>query len=378
MFSFEVTKKFGSARLSSLTTPHGVLSGPFFQFVATQAAIRGMVFSEDLEKMGVQILLANTYHLHLRPGEDIVADLGGLHGFMHWDRPVTTDSGGYQVFSLANNVKIDDDGVTFRAPLDGSLQRFTPEFVIQIQKKLGSDLIMPLDVCTPFGASRDEVSRAMEKTYAWAKRCKAEHAGHEDVQALYGIIQGGVYPELRKEAAEQMSELDFFGYSIGGELQEGGEKELADVVPAVTQYMPDDKPRYLMGYGLPDDIVEAVRHGVDHFDCVLPIRNARHGQVFYDLNEEELEKCLTDASYPIDPSKLYSVVDIKKSVWAKDYSVFSPDHPVIQKPYTKAYVHHLMRAEIPSGMRLSVLHNIFFYVQLMRSIRRIIDTKGSV
>lgn len=376
VFTFEVKKELGSARLSELATPHGVIAGPFFQFVATQAAIRGMVFSEDLRKMGVQIVLANTYHLHLRPGEDVVAGAGGLHGFMKWNFPITTDSGGYQVFSLGQNVKVDDDGVTFRSPSDGSPHRFTPEGVIQIQRELGADLIMPLDVCTPFGASRDEVARAVERTYKWACRCRKEYETEEvkePSQALYGIVQGGVYSDLRREAAERMRELDFFGYSVGGELREGNEKSLAEVVPATTRHLPENKPRYLMGYGLPEDIIEAVRYGVDHFDCVIPIRNARHGHVFYGLDEGEIAKCLSDSSRKVIPEKLYRAADMKKGIWADDYSVFSPGHPVIKEPYSKAYVHHLMRAESPSGVRLAVLHNIYFYARLMKIIREVIQ-----
>lgn len=369
MFSFEVEKTLHSARLSRLTTPHGMIEGPFFQFVATQAAIRGLVFPEDLEAMGIQIVLANTYHLHLRPGEDVVAQAGGLHEFMQWDGPITTDSGGYQIFSLGEHVKLDADKVVFRSPLDGSEHIFTPESVIQIQTKLGADIIMPLDVCTPFKASYEEVEQAVEQTTAWAKRCKEEHTRYATTQALYGIVQGGVYPDLRERSAAQLRELDFFGYSIGGELREGTEKQLAEVVRATIQYLPPEKPRYLMGYGRPEDILEAVRAGVDQFDCVLPIRNARHGQIFSGLNHEELRRLLRDPERIVVPKDLYQTTDIMKSANANDHSTFSPGHPVLEKPYSKAYVHHLMRAETPSGMRLTVLHNMHFYEQFMRAIR---------
>lgn len=377
MFKFQVKKTLGAARLSELETGHGKIEGPFFQFVATQAAIRGMVLAEDLERMDVQIVLANTYHLHLRPGEEVIKKSSGLHGFMQWDGPITTDSGGYQVFSLGNNVKIDQDGVSFRAPLDGSLQRFTPETTIQIQQALGADIIMPLDVCTAFKASYEAVEQAVAQTTLWAKRCYGQWQREaEPAQALYGIVQGGVYPDLRERSAAALTELDFSGFCIGGELREGGEKKLAAVVSATTQLLPADKPRYLMGYGFPEDILEAVRSGVDQFDCVLPIRNARHGQIFYDLNVSELTKCLVDPERPIQPLDLYKVVDITKSAFANDLSLFSAGHPVITKPYTKAYVHHLMRAETPSGLRLTVLHNIYFYEQMMKAIREIITEKG--
>lgn len=381
MFGFIVQKKLHKARLSELTTPHGVIPGPFFQFVATQGAIRGQVMSEDMEVLGADIMLANTYHLHLRPGEDIVASLGGLHGMMQWDKPMTTDSGGYQVFSLGSNVKIDDEGVTFKSPLDGGSHRFTPEGVIDIESKLGADIIMPLDVCTQFSASEEEVGKAIERTTQWAKRSKEAHEQKEaglpaDRQALYGIVQGGLYPHLREKAAYELQKIGFFGYSIGGELQEKGEKKLGPIVRATVEFLPENSPRYLMGYGKPEDIVEAVRLGVDQFDCVLPIRNARHGQIFSNLNHEELVHILTDPEYPVTPEKLYTVIDITKSEFANDHAIFAPENPVIRKPYTRSYVHHLMRAEAPSGMRLAVLSNIAFYANLMKAIRKVIAEKG--
>lgn len=377
MFSFTVKKKLGKARLSELTTPHGKIPGPFFQFVATQGAIRGQVMSEDMEKLGADIMLANTYHLHLRPGEETIAKAGGLHGFMHWDKPLTTDSGGYQVFSLGKHVKIDSDGVTFQSPLDGDSHRFTPETTMQIQAKLGPDIVMPLDVCTPFSAAKDEVEKAIDLSTQWAARCKDEQARLKSPQALYGIIQGGVYPELRSVAAQQLRDIGFFGYSIGGELQEKGKKEIKKIVAITVDQIPEQAPRYLMGYGKPEDIVEAVRLGIDQFDCVLPVRNARHGQVFSKLNKEELVRCLENPDYSIDPKKLYTMIDITKSLFANDETIFAPNNPVITKPYTHAYVHHLMRAEAPSGMRLAVIANISFYVELMKMIREIIAEKGA-
>lgn len=370
MFAFSIDKQLGKARASTLTTPHGEIKGPFFQFVATRGVIRAAIFPGDLKAMGVQIVLANTYHLHLQPGEDTVAGLGGLHGFMQWNGPVTTDSGGYQVFSLGKSVKIDTEGVTFASHIDGKRLRLTPENAIEIQNKLGADLIMPLDVCTPFGANHAEVERAVEQTHTWAKRCKTAHKGSS--QALYGIVQGGVYPDLRERAAAQLKELDFFGYAIGGELQESGEKKIGEVVPYVADLLPEDRPRYLMGYGMPEDIIEAVRAGVDHFDCVLPVRNARHGQIFRNLNREYLVECLRKPEQVINPSQLYERVDISKSKWSNDASIFSPDHPAMSEPFTNGYVHHLMRAEALSGSRLTVLHNIHFYVKLMQAIREVI------
>lgn len=380
MFSFDIIKRLGEARRSELVTPHGPLLGPFFKFVATQGAIRGMVFSEDLEKLDVDIILANTYHLHLRPGEDIIAKAGGLHKFMQWDQPITTDSGGYQVFSLGELRQLDADGVTFKSPLDGSTHRLTPEITMQIEEKLGADIIMPLDVCTPYGASHDEVAHAVDQTTAWAKRCKAEFERLQQnravPQVLYGIVQGSTYPDLREQSAVALRELNFFGYGIGGELRDSEESEIEDGVKMTTPHLPEDKPRYLMGSGTPEDIICAVRAGVDHFDCVLPIRNARHGKMYADLNEIEAAECLRDPERPVDPEKLYTAIDIRKSAWASDFSLFSPGNPAIPRDYTKAYVHHLLRAEPPSGLRLMVLHNIFFYVRLMRTIQAAIDKYG--
>lgn len=391
-FAFAVKKFLNQARLTELQTPHGLIEGPFFQFVATQAAIRGQVFSEDLEALQVQVVLANTYHLHLRPGEEVVAEAGGLHQFMQWDGPMTTDSGGYQVFSLGDRVKLDRDGVTFHSPLDGGEHRLTPELTMQIERKLGADLIMPLDVCTPFRASREEVAAAVEQTHEWAKRCKAEHIRLEaemtsskhqitnkfqapnskTPQSLYGIVQGGLYEDLREKAANGLREIGFFGYSIGGELRDGEGTAMEPGVKLAIKYLPEDAPRYVMGAGAPEDIVRLVRLGVDQFDCVLPIRNARHGKIFLSLNEDEVAACLQDPERPVEPDRLYREINIKNSGFARDWRAMAPGHPVFKRPYTIGYLHHLMRAEAPSGYRLAVLNNMWFYVRLFTAIRQAI------
>lgn len=375
-FNFSVTKKLGSARLSELTTPHGIIAGPFFQFVATQAGIRGQVFSEDLERLGAQVVLANTYHMHLRPGEDVVAEAGGLHGFMQWGGPVTTDSGGYQVFSLGNNVRLDPDGVTFRSSIDGASHRLTPESAMQIQAALGADIVMQLDVCTDFRATHDEVKKAVEQTFEWAKRCKAEHERIGSPQALYGIMQGGVYPDLREKAAEGLRELGFFGYSIGGEMRDAEGSAIEGGVTGLSSLLPDDAPRYVMGSGAPEDIVTLVRSGFDQFDCVLPVRHARHGKLYRNLNKEKLRKYLLDPERPVVASEFYETLDIKKTMNARDWSVLSPGNPAIGKPYSVGYVHHLMRTEMPNGFRLAVLNNMWFYVELMRALREVIEEEG--
>ncbi len=376
MFDFKVDKKLGNARLTTLTTPHGAVRGPFFQFVATQAAIRGQVYSEDLEKLGVQIVLANTYHLHLRPGEQLIAEANGLHEFMQWDQPITTDSGGYQVFSLGQNVKIDPDGVTFRSPINGDEHRFTPESTIDVERQLGADIIMPLDIATSFDATQGEIEQAVAQTITWAKRCQAHHLtleAKETKQVLYGIVQGGLVPGLRAECAAALIELDFFGYSIGGELRDASGSRMDEGVAITVDHLPEDKPRYLMGSGSPVDIVQAVRRGVDHFDCVLPIRDARHGRLYRNLNHDELRACLVDAERPVAAKSLYETFDISHASHASSREVFAPSNPAIGKPYTMGYVHHLLRTEPPSGYRLAVLNNIFFYLELFSVVRDIIE-----
>lgn len=382
MFRFTRVRQLHQARLTELQTPHGTIQGPFFQFVATQAAIRGGVFAEDLLKLQVQVVLANTYHLHLNPGEELVAEAGGLHQFMQWPGPMTTDSGGYQVFSLGAHVKVDSDGVTFRSPRSGDLHRLTPEVAIQIEQQLGADIIMPLDVCTPFGAQHDEVAAAVQQTITWAKRCQVEYARLQiegkTPQALYGIVQGSVYPDLRQQCAEALAELDFFGYSIGGELRDVAESQIDTGVQMTIPYLPVDAPRYLMGSGTPEDIVRAVRAGIDQFDCVLPIRNARHGKLYSNLNKAALAQYLLEPDRPVVASDLYQTLDVRKSGAARDFSRLSPEHPILEREYTVAYAHHLARMEPVTAARLLVLHNIHFYVQLMQAIRDIIQEHGVV
>lgn len=383
MFSFRVIKELHKARLSELVTPHGVVQGPFFQFVATNAAVRGQVYSEDMEKMGVQVVLSNTYHLHLRPGESIIHEAGGLHGFTKWHGVMTTDSGGYQVFSLSRKRKLDEAGVTFQSPIDGSRHRLTPESTVDIQRQLGADIIMPLDVCTPFDASYDEVEKAVNQTLNWVGKCKIAHVGKivgssvsfgadKKEQALYGIVQGGLFPDLRQRCAESLAQMGFFGYSIGGEMRDIGGNRMENGTAMTVSYLPTGAPRYLMGAGAPEDIVRAVRLGVDQFDTVLPIRSARHGRIYRNLRIEKLRSLLQEPDRPVIVDELYDVIDIEKAGRARDWQIFSEQHPVIEKDYTVAYVHHLMRTEGPSGFRLAVLHNVWFYVTLMREIRNII------
>jgi len=295
---------------------------------------------------------------------------------------VRIDSGGYQVFSLGKRLQLDEDGVTFRSPLDGSEHRLTPELAIEIQTKLGADIIMPLDIATSFTATREEVEAAVQQTAVWARRCLAEHerlaAQRAQPQALYGIVQGGLWEDLRQQAAAELTSLDFFGYSIGGELRDAEGSRMEEGAAMTTRYLPAEKPRYLMGAGAPADIVRAVRVGVDQFDCVLPLRDARHGRVYRELNEEELVACLRDPERPVEPERLYRAIDIEQSRHVRDWSEFGPDNPAITSAYTVGYVHHLFRAEPPSGYRLAVLNNMHFYVRLLRLIRETIAEYGAV
>ncbi|MEK7773595.1 MAG: tRNA guanosine(34) transglycosylase Tgt, partial [Deltaproteobacteria bacterium] len=277
-FGFELLKKdVSGARLGRVTTPHGVFATPVFMPVGTKAAIKGLT-PEDLRSAGVEIILTNTYHLYLRPGHEVIREIGGLHRFMNWSGPILTDSGGFQVFSLCKLREIDEEGVWFSSHLDGTRYRLTPESAIEIQEALGADIIMPLDECTPYPAERGYTVKSMNLTHRWAKRCK--EARKDAAQALFGIVQGGMYEDLRKESARSLVDMGFDGYSIGG-LSVGEEKGLMrEMILAVAPCLPEDRPRYLMGVGAPEDLVFAVESGVDMFDCVMPTRNARNGTLF--------------------------------------------------------------------------------------------------
>mgnify|MGYP005844369255 CR=1 FL=1 len=339
------------ARRGRLHTPHGVIETPVFMPVGTQATVKTLS-QEELEQLGFQIILGNTYHLYLRPGDERIARLGGLHRFMRWERALLTDSGGFQVFSLAPLRHIDDDGATFRSHLDGSEHRFTPERAVQIQRNLGSDIMMALDECPPYPASREEVAQATERTYRWALRCRAEWQKQPNQQALFGIIQGGVHEDLRQTSLQQITELNLPGYAIGGVSVGEPLEAMRQVVEWVAPRMPADKPRYLMGVGTPDDILHAVQHGVDVFDCVLPTRLARHHAVFTRNGRINLRNAqYQERDEPIDPTC---------------------DCPVCQR-YSLAYLHHLFRAGEMLGYRLATYHNLAFYARLMAQIRQRIE-----
>lgn len=345
-FSFELIKedKRTNARVGIIHTPHGDIPTPVFAPVGTQATVKTLS-PADLHNLGATLILSNTYHLYLRPGADLIAEFGGLHNFMHWDKPILTDSGGFQVFSLEGLRKIDDDGVTFRSHLDGSKHRFTPEKVIEIQEKIGADIIMSFDECAP-PHDYEYNKIALERTHRWAERGLAAHTRTD--QALYGIVQGGVFPDLREQSAAFLASLDFPGYSIGG-LSVGETKaEMHAMLDVVHPILPKDKPRYLMGVGSPEDMFECVARGVDQFDCVLPTRIARHGAVFTPTGR----------------------ISLRNARFARDHNPIDPTCTCYTcQNFSLAYLRHLIKANEILGMHLASLHNIHFLLNIMRNIR---------
>ncbi len=350
MFRFEIlaTDPGSAARRGRLTTGHGIVDTPVFMPVGTRGSVKG-VLPCLLRDTGAPILLANTYHLSLRPGSELIAQLGGLHKFMNWDGAILTDSGGYQIFSLSELNRIDDDGVSFRSHIDGAALRLDPATAMRIQNELGADIIMAFDQCPPSTADRRDVTAAVERTIRWAARCKAEHA-RED-QALFGIVQGGIHHDLRRLCASRLVELDFPGYAIGGLSVGETHEQMIEVLAALEPHLPREKPRYLMGVGMPADIVAAVRSGVDMFDCVLPTRNGRNAYAFT----------------PTGPLRL------RNEKYRADERPLEPgcDCPAC-RGFSRAYIRHLFQATEMLGPILVSLHNLRFYQRLMRDIRDLI------
>jgi queuine tRNA-ribosyltransferase len=333
------------ARAGVFVTPHGDIPMPAFAPVGTQATVKA-VSPDELEGAGAKLILSNTYHLYLRPGAEVIARLGGLHSFMGWSHPILTDSGGFQVFSLQGMRRVDEDGVTFRSHLDGSEHRFTPESAVSMQEKLGADIIMCFDECAP-PLDWDYNRQAMERTHRWAERCR--EAQERGDQALFGIVQGGVFADLRQESARFLTTLDFPGYAIGG-LSVGETKEqMHAILDLVTPLLPEDKPRYLMGVGSPEDLFEGVSRGVDLFDCVLPTRVARNGGLL--TSEGRIN--LRNAQYAEDTAPIQEGCDC--------YTC---------RRFSRAYVRHLLKAKEILGMRLATLHNVRFMLRLMAQIRQ--------
>ena len=347
---FEVIKTEGRARRGVFTCAHGTVQTPVFMNVGTQGAIKGAVSAHDLAEIGCQIELSNTYHLHLRPGDEVVRDLGGLHRFMDWKGPILTDSGGFQVFSLAGSNKIREDGVEFRSLLDGRKHFFTPESVMEIEQALGADIAMAFDECAPYPSDEAYTRAAMERTHRWARRCKAAHM-RED-QALFGIVQGGMFCEMRIESAKTLADLDFIGYGIGG-LSVGEPKPLMyEMLEEMMPFMPKEKPRYLMGVGSPDCLVEGVIRGVDMFDCVLQTRIARNGLALTGQGK----RMLRNASFEHDFTPIEEGCDCY----------------ACKNGFTRAYIRHLVKCKEILAAQLITLHNLRFSLRLMENIRQAI------
>ena len=352
MFEFVVHHTTGKARAGLLQTAHGPVATPAFLPCGTCGTVRG-VTPDQLRAAGVQMVLANTYHLMLRPGADVVAELGGLHRFMAWDGPVLTDSGGYQVFSLAEMRKITDDGIVFQSHIDGASVELTPESCIDVQAQLGADVVMQLDECPPARAPRGEVAAAVARSAAWARRCKDrwQGSGRADGQALFAIQQGGTDPDLRRRSAAAIVELDLPGYAIGGLSVGEGHEAMVSVLDDIDNQLPPDRPRYLMGVGEPRDILAAVRRGVDMFDCVLPSRNGRNGQAF-----------TWDGR-----------LRLRNAAFARDARAIDPDCPCYTcRNFSRAALRHYFLAEEMLAPTLATIHNLAFFTQLLAAIRRAI------
>ena len=357
--AYQLIKKEGRAKRGRLETVHGVIETPVFMNVGTAAAIKGAVSTDDLRQIKTQVELSNTYHLHVRPGDQVVKKLGGLHKFMNWDKPILTDSGGFQVFSLAGLRKIREEGVTFQSHIDGHRIFMGPEESMQIQSNLGSTIAMAFDECPSSVAERSYIQNSVDRTVRWLERCKKEMNRLNQLedtinphQMLFGINQGGIYADIRIEHAKQITELDLDGYAVGGLAVGETHEEMYHILDEVVPYLPENKPTYLMGVGTPVNILEAVDRGVDFFDCVYPSRNGRHGHVY--TNHGKLN--LFNAKYELD------------------------DRPIEEgcqcpacRSYSRAYIRHLLKAKEMLGMRLCVLHNLYFYNTMMEEIRDALD-----
>lgn len=346
MFKFKLENKDGKARAASYKTPHGVINTPVFMPVGTQATVKNLRV-EEIKAAGAQIILSNTYHLHLRPTSEIIKEAGGLHKFMNWDLPILTDSGGFQVFSLKGIRKITEEGVLFQSHIDGKKIFMSPEEAIRIQNNLGSDIIMCFDECTPLPSSEEYVKKSLERTTRWAKRCKDYHKNTES-QALFGIVQGGITKELRIQSAKEIVNIGFPGYAIGGLSVGETKEEMYKTLDYIPDYLPEDKPRYLMGVGTIEDLLEGISRGIDMFDCVHPTRIARHGAAM----------------------SLNGNISIKKSKYARDFTPLDDKCDCYTcKNYTKSYLHHLYRSSEMLSSNLLSHHNIHFLINIAKNAR---------
>ena len=359
MSEYRLLKTDGAAKRGEFHTVHGVIQTPVFMNVGTAAAIKGAVATTDLQEIGTQVELSNTYHLHVRPGDEIVKKMGGLHKFMNWDKPILTDSGGFQVFSLAGLRKIKEEGVTFNSHIDGRKIFMGPEESMQIQSNLGSTIAMAFDECAPSKSSRQYMQDSVDRTTRWLKRCVKEMDRLNSLpdtinkeQILFGINQGATYADIRIEHARRIADLDLAGYAIGGLAVGETHEEMYDIIEHVVPYLPQNKPTYLMGVGTPANILEAVERGVDFFDCVYPSRNGRHGHVYTKFGKINL----FNAKYECDAEPIEEGCRCPAC-----------------RNYSRSYIRHLLKAKEMLGMRLCVLHNLYFYNHLMEDIRGAID-----
>lgn len=352
-FELHHTDSKSKARAGSLTTDHGVIETPIFMPVGTAGTVKG-VHQHELDKdINAQIILGNTYHLYLRPTLDVIHPAGGLHKFIHWDKPILTDSGGYQVYSLANSRKISEEGVRFQSHINGSYHFFTPEKAIEIQRKIGGDIIMAFDECTPYPCDYNYAKKSLAMTHRWLDRCFNSFNNSEPLyghnQALFPIVQGSTYKDLRKESAETIAKYDAIGNAIGGLSVGEPEEDLYEMTDLVCSILPSEKARYLMGVGTPINLLECIAMGVDMFDCVMPSRNARHGMLF----------------------TWNGTINIKNEKWEKDFSPIDPDgSSYVDTFYSKAYLRHLIKAKENLGIQIATLHNLSFYLDLVKEARK--------
>ena len=358
---YEILKQEGMTKRARLETVHGTVETPVFMNVATAAAIKGGLSADDLRSIDTQVALCNTYHLHVRPGDETVCKLGGLHEFMRWDRPILTDSGGFQVFSLADLRKIREEGVTFHSHIDGARIFMGPEESMRIQSHLASTIAMAFDECAPSHADRDYVERSVARTTRWLARCKTEmdrlNSLEETInkdQLLFGINQGAVYPDIRIDHAQQISEMNLDGYAVGGLAVGETHAEMYEILDAVVPHLPRNKPTYLMGVGTPQNILEGVDRGIDFFDCVYPSRNGRHGNLYTSKGTVRIR----NARYALDQRPIEEGCGC----------------PVCRAGYSRAYIRHLVRSQEALGLRMCVMHNLYFYNHLMSQIRDAIDS----
>lgn len=355
LFTLEKKSSQCKARSGLLTTGHGIIKTPIFMPVGTLGTVKS-ISNEELKSIPAQIILSNSYHLYLRPGPGLISQAGGLHEFIGWDKPMLTDSGGFQVFSLTTLRRIDSQGVEFRSHIDGSKHFFSPEKSMDVQRQIGADIVMCFDECAPYPCTEDYAKKSVDLTIDWAKKCYERFYSTNDMygykQYLFGIVQGSIFRQLRKESAERTMEIDFPGYAIGGVSVGEGKQELYDIVSYTAPMLPENKPRYLMGVGMPEDLWNCIEHGIDMFDCVLPTRNGRNGQAF----------------------TAFGKVNIKNAEYIKD---FTPLDPECSCPactgYSRAYINYLFRAQEILALRLLTLHNLYFMVKLSEKIRTSIE-----